>query len=165
MRFHPMSLRSVRNRIALTALFGISALIVAGSQASAVEQDVSEYEVGLSKVDMTPDYPIRLSGFAGRLKESDGVRQHIFARAMAIRSHEDQPAVVVAVDSLGVPQYVRDEVAHRLNVKKHLAERPVCRLLNSQPYDANDVESVADAVRPADSARSDASASINTPAS
>src|SRR5262245_26028697 len=64
------------------------------------------YEVGLARVDVTPDTPIRLSGFASRLTESTGVREHIFARAMAIRpAHGGEPAVIVTVDSLCIPAY------------------------------------------------------------
>ena len=37
------------------------------------------HEVGLAKVDITPDYNIRLSGFASRQTESVGVRERIFA--------------------------------------------------------------------------------------
>ena len=45
----------------------------------------SDYQVGLAKVDITPEGPIRLSGFYVRQTESIGVREHIYARAMAIR--------------------------------------------------------------------------------
>jgi len=40
--------------------------------------------VGAAKVDITPDHPIRLSGYGARLKESEGIDQHIFAQALAI---------------------------------------------------------------------------------
>ncbi len=79
------------------------------------------HEVGLAKVDITPGYNIRLSGFAGRQTESVGVRERIFARAMAIRaSAGKEPVVLVAVESIGVPMYIRDEVASRLQTKKQL---------------------------------------------
>jgi putative membrane-bound dehydrogenase-like protein len=87
----------------------------------AAEPEPAPYDVGLAKVDITPSYPIRLSGFAARLTESVGVRQHIFARAMAIRPPGGEPVVLVTVDSIGVPMAVRDDVARRLHAKKKLA--------------------------------------------
>lgn len=82
----------------------------------------TSHEVGLAKVDVTPDFNLRLSGFAARAKESIGVRERIFARAMAIRvASGGEPVVLVAVDSIGVPMLVRDEVANRLKNKKHVA--------------------------------------------
>ncbi len=83
--------------------------------------EATYHDVGLAKVDITPDYNIRLSGFASRQTESIGVRERIFARAMAIRvGGGGEPAVLVTVDSIGVPMYVRDEVAHRLLAKRKL---------------------------------------------
>lgn len=67
--------------------------------------------VGVAVVDITPDYPIRLNGFGFRREESDGVRQHIFAKALAIGSDADGPAVLITVDTLGIP----DAVAERLS--------------------------------------------------
>ena len=90
--------------------------------AAAASVQPANYEAGLAKVDITPDYNIRLSGFASRLTESVGVREHIFARAMAISTNSGRlPVVLVAVDSIGVPRYVREEVAQRLLAKRNIA--------------------------------------------
>ena len=112
------------------------------------------HDVGLAKVDITPDYNIRLSGFAGRLTESVGVRDHIFARAMAIRaSNGGEPVVLVTVDSIGVPLHVRNEVAQRLLAKKKIANERFASVCHAQPFDAGVSESVAHAVRCAGAAR------------
>lgn len=79
----------------------------------------SSYEVGLAKVDVTPAHPIRLSGFSSRKEPSDGVRQPIFARAMAIRA-AGEPAVLVTVDSIGIPSALRQEVARRFQAERNL---------------------------------------------
>ena len=38
-------------------------------------------QVGVAEVDITPDYPIRLSGYGSRRTESDGIIQRIWAKA------------------------------------------------------------------------------------
>jgi putative membrane-bound dehydrogenase-like protein len=71
---------------------------------------------GVAAVDITPDYPVRLSGFGFRREESTGVTQRIWAKALAIASQGEgqQPAVVLTVDNLGVPLSMTREVAERL---------------------------------------------------
>lgn len=73
--------------------------------------------VGAASVDITPDYPVRLSGYGSRRKESDGVAQHLFAKALAIGSDAESPAVLVTVDNCAVPAAIRDEVLRRLGTK------------------------------------------------
>ena len=75
------------------------------------------YSVGAASVDITPDYPVRLSGYGGRQKESEGIDQHIFAQALAIGTDREGPALVLAVDNVAVPAYIRDELAARLAKK------------------------------------------------
>src|SRR6516225_4081596 len=70
--------------------------------------------VGVARVDITPDYPVRLSGFGFRRTESEGVRQKIWAKALAIGTDAERPAVLIAVDNLGVPARMVTEVAARL---------------------------------------------------
>jgi putative membrane-bound dehydrogenase-like protein len=72
----------------------------------------STYSVGVAAVDITPTYPVRLSGFGFRRTESEGVTQQIWAKALAVGN--DEPAVLIAVDNLGVPAGVVEEVATRL---------------------------------------------------
>src|SRR5687768_12021276 len=76
-------------------------------------------DVGVAKVDITPDYNVRLSGFAHRKSESEGVDGKIHAKALAFRD-ANGPAVLMAVDSLGVPDYMTRDVASRLENKAKL---------------------------------------------
>ena len=45
-----------------------------------------------AKVDLTPAYPVRLSGFGFRRTESEGVTQRIHARALAVSAADSEPA-------------------------------------------------------------------------
>src|SRR5262245_42105491 len=71
--------------------------------------------VGVAAVDITPKYNVRLSGFGFRRDESEGAVQRIWAKALAFG--KDEPAVVLAVDNLGVPETVVAELARRLAKK------------------------------------------------
>lgn len=73
-----------------------------------------EVSVGAAQVDITPDYPIRLSGYGSRRDVNQGVAQRIFTKALAIGSDDEGPAVLVTVDNCGVPASIRNEVVRRL---------------------------------------------------
>jgi putative membrane-bound dehydrogenase-like protein len=85
--------------------------------------DRSMMDVGVAKIDITPDYPIRLCGYAVRKKESEGVAQHLWAKALAIGSDKEGPAILITVDNTGVPASIRNEVAQRLSKKGIKSER------------------------------------------
>ncbi len=72
------------------------------------------YLVGAAVRDITPGYPIRLSGFGSRRTESEGVTVPIHARALAIGSDSEGPAVLLAVDTTGVSDALVSEIARRL---------------------------------------------------
>ena len=93
--------------------------LIAGDNAAADTpgNKVARYRVGLAKVDITPNYPVRLNGFGNRREESEGVSQRVFVRAMAISQDDAPPLVVLAVDNLGVRSTHVAEIARRLKTR------------------------------------------------
>ena len=77
--------------------------------------------IGAAKVDITPEGPIRLSGYLGRGGESRGVEQKLWAKALAIGSDDQGAAVLATVDNLGVSAQIIEEVAARLKRRVALA--------------------------------------------
>ncbi len=72
-------------------------------------------EVGCARVDVTPTESIRLSGYAARGSPTATIAARLHARAMAISDgRSGDPALVIAVDSIGIPGHVREELAVRL---------------------------------------------------
>jgi neutral ceramidase len=77
------------------------------------------WKAGAADVDITPDYPVRLSGYGGRTTEFEKVARRLHANALALQWQEDAPAVMVTVDNCGVPAAVRAEVLKRLATGGH----------------------------------------------
>ena len=77
--------------------------------------------VGVAQVDITPDYPIRLSGYGSRRTESEGIIQRLWAKALAIGTETDEPVVVVTVENCGLPDELTEEVARRVKQKTGLS--------------------------------------------
>jgi neutral/alkaline ceramidase-like enzyme len=76
--------------------------------------------IGIARVDVTPDYPVRLSGFGFRRAESEGVTHKIWAKALVFADEKEGPAILIAVDNLCVPDEITKEIASRLKGKLKL---------------------------------------------
>ena len=104
-------------------LFMKSLLIIAALSIGSLlpAEAPSEWRIGAAAVDVTLEFPVRLSGFGFRRAESEGVTQKIWAKALAIDDGQNGPAVLVTVDNLGVPWPMVQAVAKRLQKKTGLA--------------------------------------------
>ena len=71
---------------------------------------------GVATLDITPKESIWLGGYAARTKPSQGVRQRIFAKALALRDQNGTTAVLVTADILGFTQELASSVA--MNVER-----------------------------------------------
>jgi len=88
-------------KAAFALLFGAAQLWGAGLRA------------GVARVDITPRGPIWMSGYASRNHASTGVRQALWAKALAIDDGSRTPTVIVATDLIGFPAEIADQVAER----------------------------------------------------
>src|SRR5690349_2141544 len=80
----------------------------------------AEMRIGVAKVDVTPDYPIRLNGFAPRKSESDGITGRLWVKALAFLDEREGPAILITTDTLGIPVSILNEVAARLGKQINL---------------------------------------------
>ncbi len=70
--------------------------------------------IGVAKIDITPEGPIRLCGYASRTTESEGVAGRLRACAIAIGSDEDSPVLLITAELVGVPESLVGPLARRL---------------------------------------------------
>jgi hypothetical protein len=81
------------------------------------------WNAGAAKVNISPSYPVRLSGYGSRTTEHEGVKVEIWAKALAIAWDNEPPAVVITVDNCGVPASLRAEVLAALANDKVQSDR------------------------------------------
>ncbi len=101
--------------------FCVFAWVMASAQPLAAADRL--YDVGIGRIDITPDYPIRLTGYLIRKTESEGVAQHLWAKALAIAATPAEPFVLITVDNCGIPAAMREEVLRRLSNRGVVSER------------------------------------------
>jgi len=120
-------------RFLFAALFALSSHL---SLATAANPTL--YEVGVARIDITPSYPIRLSGYAVRKTESAGVAQHLYAKALAIGRDQDKngPALLITVDNTGVPASIRHELIQRLQKRNRRLKADQVALCSTHSHTA-----------------------------
>lgn len=79
---------------------------------AALPLSAAAMRAGVGCVDITPRGPIWMSGYASRNHASEGVRQQLWARALALETAGDR-VVIVAADLVALPAEVSDRVAER----------------------------------------------------
>src|SRR5688500_13795693 len=112
-----------------------------------------ELLVGVAKVDVTPQGPVRLGGYAARKTETDVVEQKLYARAVAIGRDAKSACVLVCLDNVGVPAWLTREVAGRLSQKAGLAPERlavICTHTHSAPLLSGSIPNMFGAPLPAE---------------
>ena len=99
------------------------AMSVGASSLEVSAREPSPMAIGVARIDITPDYPIRLTGYAARSGMSTGAVQRLWAKALALGSDRQGPRLLITVDNCGVSARVIDEVARRLKANGRIRKR------------------------------------------
>jgi len=75
-------------------------------------------DVGVARIDITPEEPVRMAGYAIRSKaESEGVLQKLEAKALAFGSDAQGASILITVDLIGIPGHITTKLAEQLAAK------------------------------------------------
>lgn len=97
----------------LSLAFSFACTLTLCASAEAQDDHRSPLAVGVARVDITPDSPIRLSGYGPRRHPTGEVGLNLWAKALAI-GEGDETVLLVTADLIGIPDWVADELARRL---------------------------------------------------
>lgn len=86
------------------------------------------WKAGAARVAITPSEPIWMAGFASRTRPSEGVRQPLYAKALALDDGSGRPAVLVTLDLVAIEREMAQAVTARLRERYGLTRDRV--LLN-----------------------------------
>jgi hypothetical protein len=75
-------------------------------------------EAGVARVDITPDTPVRLTGFAARTKtETNKVLNRLSATALALGNDAQHPSIIITVDLIIIDWRVTGKLVEQLSKK------------------------------------------------
>jgi hypothetical protein len=80
-------------------------------------------EIGVSRVDITPDHPVRLTGYGNRTTVFDSVEQKLWAKALVLAQRGKPTMVWITLDLIGFPGFFADALYARLVQKVGLKDR------------------------------------------
>ena len=111
-----MNLKSLRRCVVILVWFGIGLISISRAAESSIEAKTRDhlYSVGVAKLDITPSYPVLMNGYFYRTNESTGSIQPIFAKALAIGTDAEGPAILISADNCGLPGNIREALLQRL---------------------------------------------------
>jgi hypothetical protein len=138
----------MKARLAILCLVSISAILLLTSSSPA--SGSAGLKAGVAKIDITPEKPVTLSGYASRKNLSTGVHDPLSARAIALEAGGKR-LVLVATDIIGfyedTADYMRKAILAECNLQPselfltaihtHAAPTPT---LNRERGHANNVE-------------------------
>ena len=119
-------IRAQIGRIFATASFLCLAWTVQADCASGAEPD---WRIGLASVKVTPQEPVRMSGYAGRTQPSQGVVSDLFAKSLAFEDKHGNQAVLVTSDVIGFAASFAEPTCQLISEKTGLERNQI--LLNS----------------------------------
>src|SRR5690606_29465118 len=103
--------------VVVKIIFGL--LIVFAQPHTGTSQAFSEavWKCGIAKVEITPNQSMWMGGYASRKGPSKGVRQNIWAKAIALEDAEGQMGVMVSMDLVNIPKSISDRIRDKLESK------------------------------------------------
>lgn len=104
----------IRDLRVLPAFLALATLSCAANPSVSTQRS-DALQVGVASIDITPQEPIRLTGYGNRTTTTADVRQRLWAKALAFSSGRSAPAVLITTDLIGVPRHVADDVSRRLS--------------------------------------------------
>lgn len=75
----------------------------------------ADWKAGAASIDITPEFPVRLSGYGSRTTEHEGVTMRLHAKALALTWDQGPANVILTVDNCGVPVTLRATVLQKVN--------------------------------------------------
>ncbi len=114
-----------------TLLVSILQLVSVGSSALA-QPDANrptDMRVGLASSKVTPEFPVRMSGYAGRQEPSNGVKHDLYVKALALEDASGNRAVLVTSDVIGFRARFAEATCRRITKATGLKRKQI--LLNS----------------------------------
>ena len=110
-----------------------------------------EWKAGFAKAVITPSEPIWMAGFGARTKPSEGVRQDLYVKALALQDRSGRTWVIVTADTIGFTRAMSEEIVKRSGLPRerlvlsasHTHSAPVAGQLGRPGYMLDEREAAA----------------------
>ena len=84
-----------------------------------------EWRAGVASTVITPQSPLRMSGYAARKEPAEGTEQELFAKALVLEDRQGRRLLMLTMDLIGVSERLRDSVAAQVEARYGLPPEAV----------------------------------------
>ena len=84
--------------------------------------DAAEWKAGVARLAITPEKPMRLSGYAGRNKPAEGKLHDLWVKALALEDASGQRLLLLTMDLVGIDKDLSDSICKQI-MEKHKISR------------------------------------------
>ena len=88
--------------------------LLTGMTSTAESSNETPWLAGVARVDITPQEPMWMAGFAARDQPSEGVLHPLWVKALALKDGEGNQVVLVTSDLLGFPKNMSDRIRDQI---------------------------------------------------
>ncbi len=74
----------------------------------------AEWKVGIARIDITPERPVWMAGYAARKHPAEGTIHPLWAKAMVIEDHRGERVVILTSDLIGFVRELADRIGERV---------------------------------------------------
>ena len=102
-------------------------LIIAA--AGVVQADDLEWKTGLAQVNITPEQPVFMAGYASRNKPFDRVEDELLAKVLVLEDAAGARAALVTTDLIGFPAEIAEPMCQRISAETRIPRERI--IINS----------------------------------
>ncbi|MBI4662562.1 MAG: neutral/alkaline non-lysosomal ceramidase N-terminal domain-containing protein [Verrucomicrobia bacterium] len=88
--------------------------ILSASVTAVAGQAPLTWKTGVASTVITPETSMWMAGYASRTNASNGVKQELFAKALALEDEQTNRLVIVTLDLIGIPRTMRKNLEKRV---------------------------------------------------
>jgi putative membrane-bound dehydrogenase-like protein len=116
---------SVKPRWLVRGIFGYGFPGLIGLIACCPMSHAEDWKIGASRIDVTPNEPVRLSGYAARVKPSEGIDSSLFVRSLYLEHKRGQPLLVISWDAIGISASMTEEIGRAVQAEFGLSRSQI----------------------------------------
>ncbi|MFC2087947.1 neutral/alkaline non-lysosomal ceramidase N-terminal domain-containing protein, partial [Bacteroidota bacterium] len=84
-----------------------------------------EWKVGVSRIEITPEKAMRMSGYTSRVQPAEEAVHSLWAKALTFEDTKGNQAVLITTDLVGIPKYVSDSIRNQLEKRYSLSRAQI----------------------------------------
>ena len=103
----------------------VCSLVVVFTATGLLAAEPSGWQAGVARIEITPQEPMWMAGYAARTRPADGKLTDLYAKALVLQDAEQRQAVLVTLDVIGTDRSLMQAICTRLEDRYGLKRQQI----------------------------------------